>query len=123
MRCLSRKLARDAWRQRSQLLAIALVMSCGVALFVTMRSMHTYLRGRQAAYYASARFAGEFATLVRAPLAVAARIARMPEVQGLEARVVATAVADLPGLPEPGTVQLVSFLEGRPPELNDLVVQ
>ena len=123
MRCLSRKLARDAWRQRSQLLAIALVMSCGVALFVTMRSMHTYLRGRQAAYYASARFAGEFATLVRAPLAVAARIARMPEVQGLEARVVATAVADLPGLPEPGTVQLVSLPEGRPPELNDLVVQ
>ncbi len=34
MRQLDRKLLRDLWRLRSQVIAIALVVGCGIAMFV-----------------------------------------------------------------------------------------
>ena len=38
MRALDRKLARDLWRLRSQIFSIGMVVACGVASVLAMRS-------------------------------------------------------------------------------------
>ncbi|HEX9668882.1 MAG TPA: ABC transporter permease, partial [Thermoanaerobaculia bacterium] len=86
---LHRKLLRDLRHLRGQAVAIALVVTCGIAMFVTLRSMHRYLLGTQADYYERYRFADLFVQLERAPLAVAAEIAALPGVAAVEPRVVA----------------------------------
>jgi len=40
LRPLHRKVLRDLWHLRSQMVAVAAVMTCGIAMFVTLRSMH-----------------------------------------------------------------------------------
>ena len=43
-RALDRKLSRDVWHYKGQLAAIIAVVTCGIALFVTLRSMNGFLR-------------------------------------------------------------------------------
>jgi putative ABC transport system permease protein len=117
---LDRKLLRDVLHLRGQVLAVALVVACGVAMFVTLRSMHHYLMATQADYYERYRFADVFAPLKRAPLGVASRIASLPGVASVEARVVVDVLLDVPGLAEPATGRLVSIPFDRRPALNDL---
>jgi putative ABC transport system permease protein len=123
MRALTRKLQRDAWHYRSQIGAIALVMASGVALFTSMRSMHGYLRDRQASYYADYHFADVFAQVKRAPSAVAGQLRVIPGVEAVETRVVSLAVLDVPGLAEPATGWLVSIPETPRSMLNGIVLR
>ena len=120
MRVLDRKLLRDLWRLRGQLLAVALVLASGVSLFITMRSMHGYLRDRQAAYYDRYAFADVFASVRRAPRALESRLAALPGVSRLETRVVAEATLDVPGLDEPATGRIISIPDRGEPLLNRL---
>jgi len=120
MPILDRKLLRDLWRMRGQLLAVALVLASGVSLFITMRSMHGYLRERQAAYYDRYAFADVFASLRRAPQAMEARLAALPGVARLETRVVADVILDVPGLDEPASGRLISVPDEGEPALNRL---
>jgi len=117
---LRRKLVRDLWHLRGQVAAIALVVACGVATVVTTRTSYDSLVRAQQAYYASHRFAEVFASLERAPDALARRLAAIPGVAQLETRVVYDATLDVPGLEEPATGRLVSIPERREPMLNDL---
>ncbi len=123
MSMLHRKLRRDVWHARGQLGAIALVLACGVALFVALRSMHGYLRYRQAAYYREARFADLFVQVTRAPRSVAAQARLLPGVTQVEPRVVATAVLDLPGRGDPATGLLVSLPRDPGRMLNAVVLR
>jgi putative ABC transport system permease protein len=123
VRALQRKLQRDVWHYRSQIGAIALVMACGVAMFVSLRSMYGYLRNRQAAYYADYHFAQLFAQVRRAPLAVADRLRAIPGVEMVEPRVVNHVVLDVPGLEEPATGWLVSIPDLPRPMLNGIVLR
>lgn len=107
LRPLTRKLWRDLWHLRSQMLAVAVVMACGIAMFVTLRSMHGWLRRTQAEYYDRYRFAEVFASARRAPLAVVTDLAGIPGVATVAPRVVMDVTLDLPGLDEPGTGRLV----------------
>ena len=66
--CLDRKLVRDVIRLRSQVLAIALVIACGVGQFITNRMSYDALRITQSVYYDQSRFADVFVSLKRAPL-------------------------------------------------------
>ncbi|HEX6316073.1 MAG TPA: hypothetical protein VFZ73_14480, partial [Gemmatimonadaceae bacterium] len=75
MRALDRKLLRDAWHYRSQLGAIVAVVTCGVALFVALRSMNGHLRRSRDAFYDQFRFADVFVPLKRAPSRAAAAAA------------------------------------------------
>lgn len=117
---LNRKLLRDLAHLWGQMVAIALVVTCGIGMFVTLRSMHRYLLSTQASYYRDYRFAEAFAQLKRAPLAVAAEIAALPEVAAAEPRIVFDVLLDVPGLPEPATGRLVSIPRDRQPALNAL---
>jgi putative ABC transport system permease protein len=120
MRALNRKLLRDAWHYRGQLVAIALVVASGIALFVSLRSMHGHLRDSRDGYYARAHFAHVFSSLRRAPMAAARAVEGLPGVTAVEPRIVADVVADVPGLEEPARVRLVSVEVPRVSALNDV---
>ena len=120
MRAIEKKLLRDVLHLRGQLIAVALVVMCGVAMWVTMRGAYRSLVLSQRVYYADGRFADVFAHLVRAPLSVAAAIERIPGVTAAQPRIVFDATLDVPGLSEPATGRLVSIPEDARPRLNDV---
>mgnify|MGYP003342212213 FL=1 len=78
MTTLDTKAWRDLRRLSGQLVAVALVMACGVAMVVMAWSMLHSLALTQAAYYADARFADVFVHLERAPDVIGRRLARLP---------------------------------------------
>jgi putative ABC transport system permease protein len=123
MRALDRKLVRDLVHLRGQLTAVALVVACGVAVFVTTRTAYESLLSSQATYYADYRFADVFASLKRAPDPLATRIAAIPGVAAARTRIVEEVTLDVPGLGEPATGRLVSIPERRAPMLNDLYLR
>lgn len=120
MRAIHRKLLRDVRHLRGQVLAIAIVVACGVATVVTTRTAYESLVVSQASYYARYRFADVFAGLKRAPEALRARIEALPGVAAVETRVVAEVTLDVPGLGEPATGRLISLPERGAPQLNDV---
>ena len=120
---LTRLLWRDLWRMRTQAVAAVLVMACGVATFVAMRSTYLALLSAQQDYYRSYRFADLFVHLKRAPLAVASRISAIPGVARVDARVVSDVTLDIPGLREPATGHIVSVPEQGWPTLDLLHLQ
>ena len=123
LRAIQRKVLRDLWHLRSQMLAVAVVMACGIAMFVTLRSMHGWLRGTMNQYYSEYRFADVFANARRVPETAARELATIPGVAGVRTRVVMDVTLDLPGLDEPGTGRLVGIPEHRTPILNDLYLK
>lgn len=119
MRAIDRKLLRDAVHYRSQLAAIVAVVACGVALFVTLRSMNGHLRRSRDSFYEQYRFADLFVPLKRAPNVLALEAARIPGVQAVATRIVMESTIDVPGLDEPATGRLVSIPVPRVPSLNE----
>ncbi|HSF41403.1 MAG TPA: ABC transporter permease, partial [Thermoanaerobaculia bacterium] len=117
---LDRKLLRDLAHLWGQMVAVTLVVTCGIGLFVTLRSMHRYLLETQAGYYEQDRVAEVFVRMKRAPLSVAAGIAALPGIAAAEPRIVVDVLLDVPGLPEPATGRLVSIPRNRAPALNAL---
>jgi putative ABC transport system permease protein len=85
---LDRKLGRDLWRLRAQVLSIALLLGAGVAVLVGSVSTYLSLRGAQENYYRVSRFADVWAELERAPNGVLTMIAALPGISVVEARVV-----------------------------------
>lgn len=120
MSALDRKLGRDLWHLRGQIFAVALVVASGIALFVTLRSMHIHLMETQARYYDEYRFADVFVQVRRAPLTVVRAISAIPGVAAAEGRIVSDVTLDVPGLGEPAVGRLVSIPEDRQPALNAL---
>ena len=123
MKQLDRKLVRDLWHLRGQVVAVILVVACGVATYVTMHSAYAALVVSQSAYYQRFRFADVFAQLKRAPESVAAEVERIPGVAKVQSRIVVEVTLDVAGLEEPATGRLVSIPETGPPVLNDLYIR
>lgn len=123
MRALDRKLFRDLLHLRGQVIAIALVVACGVATVVTSRTAYESLAMSQATYYAQYRFAEVFAQLKRAPQRLERAIAAVPGVAAVRTRIVFDVTLDVPGLAEPATGRLISIPERRQPMLNDLHIR
>jgi putative ABC transport system permease protein len=123
VRALDRKLIRDLWKIRGQALAIALVIGCGLAVFVMTLGMIDSLEETRAAYYDRYRFADVFASLKRAPEHLAERIGRLPGVAVVAPRIVKDVTLDVAGLDEPATGRLISVPERGHPPLNDVVIR
>jgi len=123
MRALHRKLLRDLWRLRGQVLAIALVMASGVGVLVMSLTTVEALGETALAYYERYRFADVFARVERAPEHMADRLRAIPGVQAVETRVVHTAMLDIQGFEEPVIGQLVSLPERSEPRLNRLALR
>src|SRR6516225_4012535 len=123
MKVLHRKLLRDLVHMRGQAIAITLVIACGVASFVSMRSMYRSLLNSQNDYYATYRFADVFAELKGAPDFVSDRLSRIPGVGSVQTRVIVGATRDVPGLSDPAVGRRISLPARRAPILNDLFIR
>ena len=123
MRALDRKLLRDAWRLKGQVISIALVVAGGVMSVITMQSTFRSLERSRDEYYREQRFADVFAGLNRAPATLAGRISDVPGVAAVRTRVVYRVVLNVPGLPQPAVGQLVSIPDEYAPMLNDLFIR
>ena len=98
---LSKKLLRDLWRIKSQALAIALVIGCGVATVVMAFGTLVSLQETRETYYDRYRFADVFAPLKRAPERLAQDIENIPGVARVATRIVKDVTIDIPNIPEP----------------------
>jgi len=123
MKALDRKLLREIWRLRGQALAVAIVVASGVAVLVMSLSTLQSLDVTTASYYERNRFADVFATAVRAPLRIADRVAALPGVQSVDARVTRFATLDIEDFSEPVIGQLISIPESGQPLLNQLTLR
>lgn len=122
LRALDRKLLRDLLRIRLQVVAIALLVACGVSVAVMAFSAQEALRTAQSRYYAQARFADVFATARRAPLFVAETIRMLPGVTAADPRAASGGLMQVPGLLRPATAQLIALPDDHRRALNRLVL-
>jgi putative ABC transport system permease protein len=121
---LDLKLLRDLGRMKGQVVAVSLVMACGLAMMIMTRSLIFTLDSTRAAYYQKYAMAEVFASLKRAPLALAARVAAVPGVAVVEPRVAVDVTLDLPGVAEPASGRVISLPEdGGPQQLNRLFLR
>src|SRR5262245_63440352 len=120
MRMLDVKLWRDLRRLWAQALAVALVIGGAVATVVLSVGSYRSLEETRAAYYERYRFADVFAVVRRAPRTLVDRIAEIPGVAAVEARIAKLALLDIPNLREPATGQFISLPESGQPILNQL---
>ncbi|WP_346910508.1 FtsX-like permease family protein [uncultured Roseibium sp.] len=123
MHPLDRKLLRDLWHLKGQVLAIAVVIATGVGVMVQSLGAIQSLQATADAYYERYRFADVFCHLKRAPKSLVPRIADIPGVQTVEPRIVEYATLDIAGFEEPATALLSSLPERGKPLLNQLALQ
>lgn len=96
-------------------------MACGIAIMVMSFGAMRSLSETRDAYYDRYRFADVFAELKRAPLTVAAKIAAIPGVAAVDARIVRYVTLDIPGIEQPAIGELVS-LPGEGPGYTNAIV-
>jgi len=123
VRALDLKLIRDVGRMKGQMVAVGLVMACGLAMMIMSRSLILSLETTRSAYYERNRFADVFCDLKRAPNGMRERLAAIPGVAAVETRVVGALRIDLPGLAEPADGTIISIPEGHPARLNTLTLR
>jgi putative ABC transport system permease protein len=118
MKVLDRKLLRELWGMRGPAVAIAMVITSGVATFVMSLSTLHSLQETRAAFYDEYRFAEVFATVKRAPEGVTELIREIPGVQAVETRVIGQVVLDIEDFADPVTGTLKSIDESGEALLN-----
>lgn len=123
MSLLDRKLLRDLGALKSQAIAVALVMACGLAMMVMTRSLILSLTTTRDAYYDEHRFAEVFARLKRAPNSVQAELASIPGVAAVQTSIAIQVTLDLPGLAEPAVGLVNSLPERGEQQLNRLYLR
>lgn len=117
---LQKKLWRELWHMRGQVLAIMLVIVGGVGVCVMSLSTYDSLLNTRDTYYREHNFAQVFARLKRAPESLMRRIAEIPGVALAESRVVAQVNLEVPGFNDPVSGLLTSIPDGRQPRINRL---
>ncbi len=119
---LDRKLARDLWRLKSQVITIALVVASGIGGYIGSLSAHASLAALRDGYYESARFAHVFAPVRRAPRSLVARLRTLPGVLDLDPSIVAATTITIPGEPDLMTGQIVSLPRKAGAGMNRVVL-
>jgi putative ABC transport system permease protein len=122
VRALDRKLVRDLWSLKTQVVSIALVIACGIGGFIGSFSTYGSLLWSRDNYYAAARFPHIFATAKRAPMAVLERIRAVPGIVEAEARVVRDAQLSIPGVVPPMIARLIGIDFEHPGGMNRLTL-
>ena len=118
MKALDRKLLRDLRLMWSQALTIALVVASGIGGFITSLSAVESLALARDGFYADARFADLFASVKRAPQALAAQLAAQPGVAEVQTTVEQMVRIELPDTADPIIGQLIGLDPRRPHSLN-----
>ena len=106
---LDRKLLRDIWRARGQAIAVAAVILCGIACYVSLASAHQNLLLTRNSYYAQYRFADFEIALEQAPLTAGFKLETLPGVRQVRGRIVKDINIDIKGIDEPRTGRIISM--------------
>jgi len=120
---IHRKLLREVWQHRAQMVSIAAVVAVGMMTVLTMRGTYESLATARDDYYRSGRFPDVWASLKRAPDSLIRRLREIPGVGSVDTRVTFTATLDLPGLGAPGLGRFVSIPERRRSMLGDIFLK
>ncbi|MBW0368069.1 ABC transporter permease [Ensifer adhaerens] len=123
MTSLNRKLLRQLWKMKVQLLAIALVIASGTALLVMSLTTIEALEETTAAYYERTRFADVFAHAKRVPEYRKREIGEIAGVRLVETRIDERAILNVAGYLEPVVAQVISLPDSGPQLLNALVIR
>jgi putative ABC transport system permease protein len=122
MRALDRKLLRDLRLMWSQALTIALVVASGIGGFITTLSAVDSLALARDRFYAQARFADVFASVKRAPEALAATLRATPGVADVQTTIEQMVRIELDGVADPVIGQLIGVEAGRPAAMNRITL-
>ncbi|MEQ9812779.1 MAG: FtsX-like permease family protein [Azospirillaceae bacterium] len=120
---LDRKLLRDLWHVRGQIVAIALVIAAGIATMVMASGTLNSLTETRQAYYERNRFADIFAHARRAPAGIVDDIARIEGVSRVSARIVQELLVDMPAMDEPVRGRVISLPRDGDPRVNDFTLR
>ncbi|MGA8515412.1 MAG: FtsX-like permease family protein [Burkholderiaceae bacterium] len=123
MKAINRKLLRDLWQMKSQVVTIALVVAAGMAGFIGSISTYDSLQSLLSGYYDQARFAQVFAELKRAPRSVEQQIARIPGVADAETTVAFDVTLDMQGVNQPVIGRFIGLANADQPRLNQVFVR
>jgi len=123
MKSLNVKLARDLWRMKGQILAIIIVIVCGITTFIMFMSNMDSLMITRENFYRQFVFAHVFANLKRAPENLKERIAAIPGVSVVETRITADVKLAIDGFDEPVTAKIVSIPDNGQPLLNKVYIR
>ncbi len=123
MPLLDTKLRRDLLGLKSQALAVALVMACGLTMMVMTRSLILTLENTRDAYYRDYRFAELFVRLKRAPDAVVQDLAAIRGVSAVQTSIALSGRLEISGVPEPATGLFLSLSEQGAPVLDRLFLR
>jgi putative ABC transport system permease protein len=117
---LDLKVVRDLLRIRWQVMAIALLIACGVSVAVMSLSAQQALTEAQQDFYRDTRFADVFAQARRAPAGAGRRLARIEGVAAVDLRILETGLMEVPGLARPAIARVISLPDDEARALNRL---
>lgn len=123
MKALNRKLLRDLWALKTQVVSIALVIACGIGGFIATFSTYESLTSSREHYYDTARFPHVFATVKRAPAALVNKLRAIPGVSEVETRVQYDTQLDVPGVAPPMIARLIGIDFAHPGGMNRLTLR
>lgn len=124
MRAINRKLLKDLASLRGQVLTIALVVACGIASAIAMRTAYDSLVHSRDTYYSDYRFADLFASLKRAPRPILQHLETIEGVSRVDARVVERVLVPIADMPRPASGTIVGLEPSeRGWRLNDVYIQ
>jgi putative ABC transport system permease protein len=108
MAVLNRKVLRDLRDGAGVLTTVVAIIAVGIGSFIGLRAAQRILENSQSDYYNRYRFADFWVDLKKAPLTAVPRVAELPGVAAVEARVVFDVILDLPGVVQPIVGRLIS---------------
>ena len=123
MKALDRKLLRDLRLMWSQVLTIALVVASGVGGFITTLSAVDSLALARDRFYASGHFADVFASVKRAPNALAGTLSITSGVADVQTTIEQIVRIELPGVADPVVGQLIGVDPQAPMRMNRVTLR
>jgi putative ABC transport system permease protein len=123
VKALDRKLLRDLRLMWSQALTIALVVASGIGGFITTLSAVDSLALARDRFYASGRFADVFASVKRAPDALAATLRATPGVADVQTGIEQIVRIEIEGTSDPMLGLLIGIDARSPPRMNRVTVK
>lgn len=111
MKVLDKKLIRDLFQTKGQVIAVSIVITCGIAVFVAFYSTYQNLLLSRDTYYQTYRFHDFSMSVEKAPLSSLFKIKEIEGVRALRGRIVKDISISLKGQKEVKIARVISMPE------------
>lgn len=123
IKALEKKMWRDLWSLKSQVLTVAVLIICGISLLVSEWSAYRSLQNARDHYYKHYCFADIFADFQTASIEPIRRIESLPGIETVVARITATGLVNLNGREEPSVGEFIAIPSAQQPRLNKIFLR